>query len=304
MTTTLRIAARACVAFLALSASAACIPVAGDRIYGSDLAVANPAFSSLPATMTIGYAPPPGMQRIFAAPELARIARANHVTLTNPVEVCFAIPMRVMTADETMASMRQALPSGTELTIVELPKTNIPAGELEFLLPGLEPGGPSAHGTRVWRGSARYGETLRMPVWARVTVQRQCVAVVAVRDLPLNVPVEPASLRLESVSVPLDSERLALRFEDVLGRIPKKPVHAGETIPLSILIIPPTVHRGDAVKVEVVSGMARLQFDAIALSSAHSGDVIELRNPDSGRTFRARLEEGGRAVVIVPSRTL
>jgi flagella basal body P-ring formation protein FlgA len=288
-------------AFVLLSSTAfaACYPIAGDRILGSDLAAASPGFSSLPATMTIGYAPAPGTQRIFAAPELARIARANHLTLTNPVEVCFEIPMRLMTADETMASMRAALPPDTELAIVELPTTSIPAGRLEFPLAGLEHSGPTTHGSRVWHGSARYGETLRMPIWARVTVQRKYVAVVAIKDLALNVPVELASLRLEPVSVPLDSERVALRLEDVLGRIPQKPVYAGETIPLAILNTPPIVRRGDAVKVEVRSGSARLQFDAVAQGSARAGDLIELRNPESGRIFRARLEERGRAVVIV-----
>ncbi len=123
------------------------------------------------------------------------------VTLANLAEACFLkIPMRAMTAEETMASMRKALPAETELNIVELPKTSVPAGQLEFPLAGLEPAGPTARGTRVWRGSARYGETLRMPIWARVTVARKYLAVVAAKDLPLNVPVESAALRLETVS--------------------------------------------------------------------------------------------------------
>jgi flagella basal body P-ring formation protein FlgA len=242
------------------------------------------------------------MQRIFAAPELARIARANRITVTDPVQVCFEIPMRAMTAEETMASMRKALPSETELTIVELPGTSVPAGQLEFPLAGLEPAAPMARGMRLWRGSARYGETLRMPIWARVTVMRKHVAVVAVKDLPLNVPVESAALRLDTVSVPLDSANVAVRLEEVMGRALRKPVHAGEPIPLEILYTPPTIHKGDAIRVEVRSGLARLQFDAVAQGPACAGDVIELRNPESGRVFRALLEEGRRAVVIVPSR--
>jgi len=287
------------IAVLTVPAFAACIPLAGDRILGRDLALANPEFSALPATMTIGYAPAPGAQRIFAVAELNRIGRANRLTLTNPAEVCFEIPMRSMTEAETKEAMLRSLPTGTDLTIVELPKTNVPAGRLEFALAGLE---PASKGTRLWRGSVRYGETLKMPVWARVTVQRRYVAVVAGKDLPLNVPIDPSSLRLEAISVPLDSERLAQRIEDVLGRVPKKPVHAGETIPLAILNLPPVVHRGDAIKVEVRSGQTRLVFDAIAQASAGNGEMVDLRNPDSGRIFRARVEDSGRAVVVVPSR--
>jgi len=287
------------IAVLTIPAFAACIPLAGDRILGRDLALANPEFAALPSTMTIGYAPAPGVQRIFAVAELNRIARANRITLSNPAEVCFEIPMRPMTEAETKEAMLRSLPAGTELTIVELPKTNVPAGRLEFLLAGLE---RSANGARLWHGSARYGETLRMPIWARVTVERKYVAVVAGKDLPLNVPIDPNSLRMETVSVPLDSERLAERIEDVLGRVPKKSVHAGEPIPLAILNLPPVVHRGDAIKVEVRSGQTRLVFDAVAQGSAGNGEMVDLRNPDSGRIFRARVEDSGRAVVVVPSR--
>jgi flagella basal body P-ring formation protein FlgA len=141
-----------------------------------------------------------------------------------------------------------------------------------------------------------------MPVWARVTVERKRLAVVAGKDLPPNVPIAPGSLRLETVSVPLDSEKLAERIEDVLGRVPKKSLHAGDTIPLAILNLPPVVHRGDAIKVEVRSGPARLLFDAIAQGAACKGEMVELRNPDSGQTFRARVEGSGHAVVIVPAR--
>jgi flagella basal body P-ring formation protein FlgA len=285
---------------LTSSAFCACFPIGGDRIYGSDLAAASPAFASLPPDLTIAYAPAPGSQRIFAAAELARIARANRIALaTPPSEVCFEIPMRPMTADETLDTMRKVLPPEAELSIVELPKTNIPVGRLEFPLNGLE---PAAHGARVWRGSVRYSETLRMPVWARVSVQRRYVAVVAAKDLPLNEPIDPSSLHLETVTVPIDSERLALRIEDVLGRVPKKAVRAGEAIPIGILNFPPTVHRGDAIRVEVRSGQARLLFDAVAQGPGCEGDMVELRNPSTGRTFRARLEEAGRAVIVVPSR--
>jgi flagella basal body P-ring formation protein FlgA len=290
-----------CILIAALStrAFAACIPLAGDRILGVDLALANPDFSSLPAGMTIAYAPAPGVMRIFAVAELNRIARANRITLSNPAEVCFEIPMRSMTEVETKEAMLRSLPAGTELTIVELPKSSVPAGRLEFALGGLE---PAVNGARLWRGSVRYGETLKMPVWARVTVERKYVAVVAGKDLPLNVPIDPNSLRLETVSVPLDSERIAERIEDVLGRVPKKPVHAGEPIPLAILNLPPVVHRGDAIRVEVRSGATRLVFDAIAQAAAGNGEMVDLRNPDSGRIFRARVEESGHAVVVVPSR--
>jgi len=104
------------------------------------------------------------------------------------------------------------------------------------------------------------------------------------------------------VSVPLDAEHLAPGVDAVLGRVTKKPIHAGEPIPLAILATPPVIRRGDAIKVEVRSGAARLVFDAVAQTEARDGEIVELRNPESGRTFRARAAESGRAVIVVPSR--
>ncbi|HVW87805.1 MAG TPA: hypothetical protein VHB50_24135, partial [Bryobacteraceae bacterium] len=151
-----------------------CMPVTGDRILARDLALADPAFAALPATTIVSYAPPPGTKRVFAVPELVRIARANRVSLAKPVEICFEFPMRLMREQEVIDSMRRTLPPEAELTIVEIPKTAIPDGALEFPRTGLE---PAIRGAQLWRGYVRYGETLRSPVWARITLQRHFRAV-------------------------------------------------------------------------------------------------------------------------------
>jgi flagella basal body P-ring formation protein FlgA len=278
-----------------------CLPVVGgDRILARDLALAVPAFASVPATRIIGYMPAPGTKRNFAEAELLRLARANHVALTKGVEVCFEIPMHPLDENAVRTSMRLALPADADLSILETPAMSVPAGALEFPLSGLEP--PAQNG-RIWRGSVRYGETLRMKIWARVSVERRVAAVVAASDLALNTPIEARHVRLGIASAPLDPDvRLAIRLEDVLGRAPRKSIAAGSPIPLSILDIPPSVHRGDAVKVEVQSGPARIRIDAIAEGAARAGDMVELRNPMTGRTFRARLGENSRAVIVVAGR--
>ena len=74
---------------------------------------------------------------------------------------------------------------------------------------------------------------------------------------------------------------------------------AGEPIPASLLTPPLAVKRGATVRVEVASGWARLHFEAIAESDAREGDMIALRNPVSGRTFRARVGAHGRATVVI-----
>lgn len=75
------------VVFASLAQADGCLPVAGDRITGRDLALANPAFAALPASLTVAFSPVPGTRRIFAQDELERLARANNVSFTGSNEM-------------------------------------------------------------------------------------------------------------------------------------------------------------------------------------------------------------------------
>jgi hypothetical protein len=61
--------------------------------------------------------------------------------------------------------------------------------------------------------------------------------------------------------------------------------------------VAPEVERGDQVAVQVQSGAARLAFEAKAESSGHTGDSVQVRNPENGRLFQAKVEGKGKVVV-------
>src|ERR1700744_1343731 len=283
---------------------AGCLPVAANRILGNDLARADARFASLPADLTVGFAPSPGASRTYPAAELERIARAHGILLPEAREICFELTMMQLQEDIAATAMLSAIPHELnvrtqDLKIVELSKTPLPAGELEFPIEGLEPAGPTTNGIQLWRGYVKYADTRKAVCWARVALNTHYTVVVAQKDLPVNSPISTASLRVESRTGPFQRSKTAMRIEEVAGRVADRAVRAGETIPLAILAVPPQVRRGDPVTVDVQSGFAHLQFDAVAESSANEGDVIELRNPSSGKTFRAKLNSGSRAVVVV-----
>jgi flagella basal body P-ring formation protein FlgA len=144
----------------------------------------------------------------------------------------------------------------------------------------------------------KYTATKKLQVWARVNVAQRLTAVVATLDLMENVPIDASALRMETWTGPIRHSQVALRMEEVLGRTPRRAVKAGSPIPLDLLDNAGIVRRGDAVRVEVRSGPARLVFDAIAEKQAKNGDTIELRNPSNGRIFRARIE-GSKAVIVI-----
>jgi hypothetical protein len=237
---------------LSSTAGADCLPVAGSRILGRDLAAAEPGLADLPKTITIAFSPTPGTKRIFSVAELGRIARANAIPFEPAADICFEIPLKAPSGDEAVTAMRRALPPDTEFKLIELQRVSLPAGPLEFPAAGLQamaPGGaPGVEGTQLWRGFVRFAETQKAPLWARVLVVRSKAG-------------------------------------------------AGSAGP-------PT-RPGDTIRVEVDCGRTHLAVDAIAVAAAHTGDIIVLRNPDTGKIFKARLIAPSQArLVLSPGQTL
>jgi flagella basal body P-ring formation protein FlgA len=280
-------------------ACAGCIPITGNRILGRDLAGADARFSALPATLTVGYAPAPGTKRVFTPLELQRIAKANGIQPADYRDICFELSMHHLTEEDATTAMRRSLPSEAVLKIVELESLDIPAGMLEFPVETLEPANAATYGVQLWRGHVKYAETRLLAVWARVEVTVKVTVVVAGKDLPADAPIDGGSLRVETMTGTLPREKSATRIEDVRGRMPKRALKAGSVIPIAVLAEAPAVRKGDPVTVEVQSGSARLRFQAIADSAARDGDMVELRNPANGKTFRARLGPGPKAFVVI-----
>jgi flagella basal body P-ring formation protein FlgA len=237
---------------------------------------------------------------VFTAQELMRLAKANGITLDGTAdEICFEVPVHPLTDREVGDAMRKSLPDGTSVRIVELQKVSVPAGVLEFPLESLEPATPASPSVQLWRGHIRYAESRQMPAWARVEVQARFTAVVALEDIAAGAVIRPGSVRVETRTGSIQREPVAPRVEDVAGRVARRTIRAGAFVPVSALAEAPSVHRGDSVTVEVESGPAHLRFDAIAERAGSKGDLIDLRNPINGKTFRARLGEGARASIVI-----
>ena len=90
-----------------------------------------------------------------------------------------------------------------------------------------------------------------------------------------------------------------LAREEVAGLVLKRPVKSGVPVPATAAAARLAVRRGETVRVDVASGWARLHFEAVAETDAREGDQIALRNPISGKTFRARVGAAGRATVVI-----
>jgi len=263
----------------------ACHALDGDRIFAKDLAAANPAFAVLDPQLEIAPAPLPGVQRVFHASDLLRLARANGLTLaSSAAEVCFERQTRTLTAEEILPALRADLEiDGARIEVLDFTRARVPVGALRFTRAGLSL-------TGFWRGQVDFGGNRTSPVWAKVRITTEQTWIEAAEPLASGKAIEAAQIRLAHGPrsplgpVPLASAGL------VVGCAPSRAVKPGEPIFANMLRSLPEIERGDKVAVEVTSGAAHLSFDGISQACGRTGDLILIRNPENGRYFQARVD--------------
>jgi flagella basal body P-ring formation protein FlgA len=283
---------------LAVAASP-CQPVPGSRIMGSDLAAASPVFATLPVDLVAGFAPQPGSQRVFTAPELMRIAQANGIGVNSPESLCFERPTAPLQQPNIEKAMRDSGIDDAQIRIVELSKYPAPVGRLVF--PREMLGAQSPQGIAVWNGYVEY-DGGRFSVWARVHLTVHQRKVTAVRDLRPGHRIGEGDVHIEETDGNLPRTPSLTSLDAAVGRNPRHLITAGSVLATSDLAESSDVEAGDTVVVEVQSGPTVLSFEAKAESAGRRGDMISLRNSSSGKVFRARVTARNRALVECQSR--
>ncbi len=279
---------------LAAFAVASCLAVqpGSDQILAGDLASALPGVTMPDLSASIAIAPAPGVQRVFHAVELRRIAAHFGWTGEFDSDICIERPVSPPEPARFLAAMRQALPEA-EIAILDYGRQPVPAGEIEFRANTLRPGPSGA----LWTGTVRYAGTRRFAIWARVQILVPVTRVVAAVDLEPGSAIAAEQVRIEKqAGFPAAAPMLG-SLEEAVGKWPRVLIHAGTPLRAVMIEEPKVVIRGDTVKVDVFNGAAHLQMEAKAEASGAVGETVPVLNPDSHRRFPARVEGKGRVSV-------
>lgn len=281
--------------------SGPCEIVTNDRIFGDDLAKAVPAFrGKIPGDAVIGYSPTPGARRVFGSTELGRIGSPYGVDVAPDTHACFEWNLQPLTAGVVRAAIRASLQTqDARIEVLAVSRDQVPAGKLTFPLSGLLASTLTGPDTPVtWRGQVRYGGSREFSVWARVKISATMTRVVATELILPGQTVAPDEVRLETYDdFPLRND-IARNLDEVIGRMPRRALREGLPVFRADLIEPFEVRRGDTVAVTAVAGATQLNMPALAETPGRQGDTITLRNPHSGKVFRARVEGKDRALVL------
>ena len=281
--------------------SGSCEVIANDRIFGEDLAKAVPAFSNkIPGDLVIGYSPQPGARRVLNALELQRIGAPYGVAVPPDAQACFEWNVQTITDDTIRAAIRNSLQAPTaRVDVLAISRTQAPAGQVVFPISGLLASTITGPDTPVtWRGEVHYQGSHQFSIWARVKISATMTRVVATQVVLPGQTVTPAQVRIETYDdFPLRND-IARNLEEVIGRMPRRPLRVGLPVFRADLIEPFQVQRGDLVEVTAIAGAAELHVPALAETRGRQGDIISLQNTHSGKIFRARIEGKDKALVI------
>ena len=276
-----------------------CYPIQDDRIYARDVAAAIPGFAGVPADFALGYAPAPGTRRVFKAAVLERLALNQGVSLESASDVCFERAMATLEASQILEALRSAW-NGSDVNM-ELRSWSpqiAPQGKVVFPRTGLQlPSASDLQAEVVWRGYVMYGNNRRFGISARARITTSVTRVVAVADLSAGETVREDQVRLETFDTFALDDRPARRLEEVVGYVTRARIRAGATVLRNQLNRAPEITRGDLVQVEVTAGGARLAFEGKAESNGTTGATILVKNPSSGKDFRARVTGKGKVSV-------
>lgn len=271
-----------------------CVSVAGPNITAGDLAKAEPAFTPADATAVVGYAPTPGVQRVMQPGEVRQWLKRFQAPTEVPVSVaCFERPTAPLSVDAVKAAMRKTLGPDTKLDVLDTSGFAVPAGELVFPLEDL--GQPPVG---LWRGYVLYDGGKRFRVWAHVKVRRTVTRLVALEDLKQGVPIKLYQVAFQQVDEFPDKRETPLSLEHLEGSLPRRFIPAHTPLWSDAIDPPLDITKGDRVTVTVDSGLAKISIDAEAETSGRKGDPIALKNLESGKVFRARIDAPGVAVLV------
>jgi flagella basal body P-ring formation protein FlgA len=88
--------------------------------------------------------------------------------------------------------------------------------------------------------------------------------------------------------------------EALVGKVAKRTLLPGQPVPVNAIRDPYLVTQGKASLVVLENGALTITVQAIPLQNGGAGDVIALRNPDSGVVIHGRVEKDGTVRVAAP----
>ena len=129
------------------------------------------------------------------------------------------------------------------------------------------------------------GFALGVAAWA-LPAAAQDMAVVSTRVIYPGQTVEASALEEIALrKAPRTSAAYAVAVEDLEGKVARRTLLPGKLVPLSSVREAYLVERGASVQVVFTAGALTISATAVTLEPGSAGDMVKLRNLDSGKVI-------------------
>ncbi len=140
------------------------------------------------------------------------------------------------------------------------------------------------------------GSKKRRTYWVSGEVQVRSEVLVLARNVGFNERVQPYDVTLKEKDITYSNKDLALKSE-VVGNKLTRPHNVNEIIYKSKIYREKALNQGDVVSVKAGNSAWQVSVAASAQQSGFIGDIIKMKNLESGKIFSARVVAKGEAIV-------
>ncbi|MBT4761843.1 MAG: flagellar basal body P-ring formation protein FlgA [Bdellovibrionaceae bacterium] len=132
--------------------------------------------------------------------------------------------------------------------------------------------------------------------WVSGKVKVRKVVPVLLRQISFGQRLQPYDVKMKEMDVTYLSKN-NLSLEDVLGKKLTRSHRANEVLERNNIYRERALKRGEIVRVKVGSSMWEISIDAQAEQSGYIGELVKMKNLQSGKMFSARVLGNGEAIV-------
>ncbi|HXG51812.1 MAG TPA: flagellar basal body P-ring formation chaperone FlgA [candidate division Zixibacteria bacterium] len=177
-----------------------------------------------------------------------------------------------------------------EVRVVPFPPVPLPAGVASYRI--LRPSKGVGPGTRNFLVAAEVGGREAARLWVKADIRIFETVVVASRPLARREVLKAGDVHLARRELSSLSSLPFTRLEDVIGKQVGRPIEIHEIVTANALDRPTLVRRGAAVVMVFETGSLRVETAGVAEEAGKAGELIQVRNPTSGKTLRAVVVDG------------
>ena len=255
------------------------------------------------AALWLGSSPPPGIERTISRQTiLLRLKNEgfdlSELELIAPSRMTISTHYKPLSSEQLEQKLMDYLQQELDgLPLEELVVSHqqagnqilVPAGELELKLRTLSDDVLSYLGDNTIPMEVMIdGERWRQ-IYPRFTVQARTMVPVLNTSLARHQQLQEGMFDWQTKDLARLSVSPFLEEEELLGLRARRNLNEGTVLGPDLMEKPPLVERGDQVQLLVVHGMIRVSVMGEARESGVYGDLIRVRNNDSGEILQARV---------------